>query len=682
MKPRGLANIFMTSVRTGLLVFALMSVCLNSSLSQSGNAAAPTDVSNSQSSLLSLSGHIGGRTDNVVVQGDYAFVKHGPEAAIVDISDPAHPARIGYIMLPERLTDLAVQGNYLFTSWAHLTHGRFDYTGALNIFDVSDPAHPVEIGSYIPSGGIWDIAISGNYIYLSKFNCVPNDPNDCDGGIEMVDITDPTHPFWVDGGGYLGSPRDMAAANGFLYMTTNRWLLIFDISDPANPLQLLSSDMNQGWLYSIAISGNYAYAADISDGLVVIDVTNPYDPQEISHQNVGGYANDAAVQGSYVYVTEEKRWDSDLGIFVGGGMRVVDVSNPLDPVEISYYPTPSAAMEIVARDNLVYVCDESSGLHIVDISNPAQPEYAGLYGVKGKVFDIGVMGDYVYGVSFVWDIPGVSGLWAVDASDKANPVEIGFYGMPGASFRVEAAENYAYTYQGNDGSVWLKVMDVSQPMTPTQFSVYTDTMSAADFIVQNDFAYAAKGYSGFEILDIHNPYSITIVSQFDANNAREVAIQENYAYIGDGYDGLWIVDITDPAHPIQAGYSPGDAFTVEVMGNFAYVTGETGMTVLDISDPANILPITGLTMPGMPTTSASLKIGDLRYVFLTCDWGGLRVIDVTNPTQPFEADFYDLPATARDMVVIEPFVYVADDDGGLYIFRFEMFKQYLPFAAR
>jgi len=113
-----------------------------------------------------------------------------------------------------------------------------------------------------------------------------------------------------------------------------------------------------------------------------------------------------------------------------------------------------------------------------------------------------------------------------------------------------------------------------------------------------------------------------------------VAVQGQYAYIGVGPQ-LIILDISNPAAPSEAGYydTPGDAWGVAVVGNYAYVAD---------------------------------------------GYGGLRIVDVSNPAAPTEAGFYDTVGEAKGVAVAGNYAYVADYDDGLVILRYLPHQIYLP----
>ena len=60
--------------------------------------------------------------------------------------------------------------------------------------------------------------------------------------------------------------------------------------------------------------------------------------------------------------------------------------------------------------------------------------------------------------------------------------------------------------------------------------------------------------------------------------------------MADYESGLQVIDISDPANPAIIGNydTPGDAFSVTVAGDCAFVSDYTaGLQLIDISDPTN-----------------------------------------------------------------------------------------------
>ncbi|MBC7116446.1 MAG: hypothetical protein H5T93_05375, partial [Pseudothermotoga sp.] len=66
--------------------------------------------------------------------------------------------------------------------------------------------------------------------------------------------------------------------------------------------------------------GDYAYVADDRYGLVIVDISDPANPQQVGRLDTGGWAEDVVISGDYAYVAN---W--------GNGLVIVDISNPNMP---------------------------------------------------------------------------------------------------------------------------------------------------------------------------------------------------------------------------------------------------------------------------------------------------------------------------------------------------------------
>jgi uncharacterized secreted protein with C-terminal beta-propeller domain len=136
-----------------------------------------------------------------------------------------------------------------------------------------------------------------------------------------------------------------------------------------------------------------------------------------------------------------------------------------------------------------------------------------------------------------------------------------------------------------------------------------------------------------------------------------------------------IVDISNPSNIKEVGYydPAGSAHGVYVEGNIAYVTGNLGtyvdLLILDISDPRNPEKISSFDTPG--TFARKNCFVHDSYVYLSDADGGLRIIDVSSSSNPFEVGYYQTPTfLALNAFLSDPYVYVAAACLGLQIYEF------------
>jgi hypothetical protein len=98
--------------------------------------------------------------------------------------------------------------------------------------------------------------------------------------------------------------------------------------------------------------------ADGPEGLRIVDITNPLSPVEISHYNTPGNATGIYVLYPYVFLADGS----------SSGIRVIDVSNPYAPYEIAQYITPGEAVDVYYHIGYIAVADGLGGFRVLDVS--------------------------------------------------------------------------------------------------------------------------------------------------------------------------------------------------------------------------------------------------------------------------------------------------------------------------
>jgi hypothetical protein len=187
------------------------------------------------------------------------------------------------------------------------------------------------------------------------------------------------------------------------------------------------------------------------------------------------------------------------------GMRVIDISNPVSPVELGAVETPGYADNVEVVGDLAYVADGTAGLRVIDVSNPAIPVELGSIETPGFADDVEVVGDLAY----VAD--GTAGLRVIDVSNPAIPVELGALDTPGEAWDVEIVGDLAYLADGSG----LRVIDVSNPAFPVEFGALQGPVwdGAIGLELMGGLAYVAGG--GLRVIDFGPEYAATTAIDID-----------------------------------------------------------------------------------------------------------------------------------------------------------------------
>jgi hypothetical protein len=456
-------------------------------------------------------------------------------------------------------------------------------------------------------------------------------------------------------GSWIGGGCAAAAVSGtHAYFGGGRNFIIADVSDSGNPAELgrilLPSGPN-----NLTVNGNLAYVAAFDAGLRIIDVTNPANPIEAGFFDTG-LAVDVTVSGNYAYVASG-----------GDGLRIIDVSNPANPIQVGSYGSRGFANGVAVSGIHAYVTEATEGLRIIDVSNPANPTQVGFFDtVEGTVFpildqayDVAISGNFAYVVD------QRDGVRIINVSDPANPTEVGFFdNATSAIISVAVSGDFIY---GSDERGGLRIIFVANLASLVEVG-FVDTGGVSwNVAVASNMAYVADGF-GMRIIDVSNFASPEAVGFFETGDMPfGITVSGDYAYLAAGLVGLQIFDVSNPKNPTFVSSFSYDGCLacgqdVAVIGDLAYFVGAVGLRIIDVSNPAEPAEIGAILTQGFPLAVAVSG----NYAYLAAGNGGLRIIDISSPQSPIEVGFF-ANAFAQEVVVRGNLVYVAGSDAGLRI---------------
>ena len=178
-----------------------------------------------------------------------------------DLSDINDPVLLDQITLPRFLYSKVLKGN--------LAMGLYD--DRLYIYDVSDPASPVELSELYVARSIYQLEILDDYAYLF----------DNAAGIRVIDISDPTTPVEITALTAESDGRDMEIKDNTLWATSETLgLVAYDLNNPAAPLKMdLQPITLNNPIRSFTIEDDIIYALEYGGVLISIDISDPLAPR-------------------------------------------------------------------------------------------------------------------------------------------------------------------------------------------------------------------------------------------------------------------------------------------------------------------------------------------------------------------------------------------------------------------
>ena len=591
------------------------------------------------------------RTIAVAAMGSIVYQGRGRELAVLRYEDTGRlPQTLAAVPLPENIAALNT------TRIAGHDHLTVLGDSTFWLFGIANPASPTLISS-IPAGSQGTgCAMAGEIAFLALG----------DGGVKILDISDPLTPQLLTALDTLGHCYDVFADIIYLYVAAGEKIHILDISDPATPVHLGMLTVAGMDFRAVAADGDIVYAGDEHAGLLIADVHDPANPAVLGMLDTGEKTTSIRLRDNLGFITT-----------AGHGLRIIDRSNPGVPVELAGWASPGRAMGLAfgevafAGSGLphIFIADYSAGVRAVAIADPSAPVESSYLQVAapvgggvsvGKAYRACVIGQTAY-IAYGWE-----GLKIVDVADPQQPELLGKLDTPGDARDVRVPSNIAYVADWDPG---LRVVDVSDLQQPGELSVLRIGRTR-QLALEGGFLYAAAGDSGFVILDAADPADPLPVAVLAGYYGRAVAVDGTIAALADQQQ-VWFFDVSDPAQPSAGGstgpLSGGGCDGLVITGQHAYITDGDTLRIFDLTNLAAPLPA-GKTALGATGYDVAVQ---LPYAAVAAGTAGLRIYDISDVNNPQLAGYYDGEAFARGVAMENNLLYVSEENDGLSIYRFE-----------
>jgi hypothetical protein len=217
----------------------------------------------------------------------------------------------------------------------------------------------------------------------------------------------------------------------------------------------------------------------------------------------------------------------------------------------------------------------------------------------------------------------INGLAIFNLGHVEAPVMIGKCDLPGYAYSVKVQGNYAYV---SDEEYGVAIINVSDPTNPHVIATYDNGASYSSCDVQGDYGYFIG--DGIETVNISNPGNPVFQGKIETVGPPHC--DGDYLYTA-GFPGLHVYSINDPAQPSLIGgcaIPGGISLDVSVRGNYAYLAGDSGLVIVNISNKNNP---TYLSHRNTGATANRIFI-DGNYAYLLT--GDLVVCNIQNPSSP------------------------------------------------
>jgi hypothetical protein len=501
----------------------------------------------------------GDATTDVWAYGGYAYTGTfstpcggDPEAGIWvwDVHNKKKPSLVTIIQSPtgSRTNDVRVAGMNSGAVLVHSNESCGGGPGGFEIYNVDDPANPVSLASVRIDelnpisnalfGGISDVGVHNLFLFTQGSNdYVAVTAGTAFDNFQIYDISDPSSPTLASA---WGAEEIFDPGVGAETADVTRVL-----NAALDLLSGFGSSQNK-FLHDVTITadGTQAYLANWDAGLVLLDISDPSDPQLVS------VAIDVANGSLDGEVNSHSVWPSEDGTIVVEGEEdfaaweasAVPSNLTLDGTITPGNPTiPATAISTIdgdffeanqtglfgSTDGTSVVVEDGPTIAAIELGTAAgSPTFGDTGTISGSIVFIGqactvTAGDALLNADYVslGDIAVVR-RGACEFEEKANAAA----SLGAAAVVIANNQSLATPWGG------LRLWDYSDPANPVLASTFNTECSASTAPSENC---AANG-----------TYSVHNVQLESRDNKA-------FAYVSWYWDGMLVLDVTDPYNPVE-----------------------------------------------------------------------------------------------------------------------------------
>ncbi len=280
--------------------------------------------------------------------------------------------------------------------------------GGLQVYDIQNIAQPMlkKVVSVSQLSGleVMNATQRGDYLYLALGNFFGN--NGQKPGLAILDVSDPLSPVikskWIWNVQDKGSASVTLSGNYAYLCAMTQGLILLDIAEP-DSIKFVSqiipdpdfpvpnpSAAHVPNARGVAVRDDIAYLCYDAGGLRVINVTDKVNPVE-----TGRYAN--SVLGDKPIAFNNVVLDGNTAFVAADycGMEVLNISDTSNITQVSWWnpwqcqsptniwvgsPGHTNQISLEPANHLIFMSSAQSELSILDVSDIAQPKLAGGYG--------------------------------------------------------------------------------------------------------------------------------------------------------------------------------------------------------------------------------------------------------------------------------------------------------------
>jgi hypothetical protein len=281
----------------------------------------------------------------------------------------------------------------------------------------------------------------------------------------------------------------------------------------------------------VALNDTLLYVAQGEGGLLIMDVSDPYNPKQVSivTENARGYSLKVAYRDSAVYLAAG-----------GFGVTAINAANPYNPFVTAYNLQMKPARDIHLMGNYMFTAVSEVGVRFADIHFPLQPDvFAGIE-PAGYAYGCTTTADS----NFLVVACGEMGISVFDISDiqngQANNERINWCNTPGyaQSVALTPDDKYAFVACGIEG---LQIVDISDTTNYRIVGSFDYNGYIKSLVYRDGLVYLAAELYGLQIVDVSDVTAPRLIGQIASSYALDMDMDDKYIYVADEVEGIIVI---------------------------------------------------------------------------------------------------------------------------------------------
>ena len=334
---------------------------------------------------------------------------------------------------------------------------------------------------------------------------------------------------------------------------------------------------NDIWGY-VDGSGNEYALLGVENGTSIINVTDPNNPVEVAFIPGGSQSvwRDIKTWGTYAYVVSD---------YTSDGLQIIDLSQLPTTATLANQITTwfTRAHNIFIDNGYAYVIgtNNGGGMHILDLSNPVNPTRTSYYTGSGYIHDVFVWDDTVVACAEdVYELVNVTNKSSAQLVSTSAALP-GIYAHSG--WMTENKRYFVATEEFNvrDVTIWDLVDRSTWNLVVTSWALPNSSIIHNLFVLGN-YAHIAYYTSGYVVLDISDPTNPQLAGQYDtypSNNSGNYAgawgcypyLPSGNTLISDMQTGLYVLKFNGTI-PVELSSFTGKQVNDDVILNWSTAT--------------------------------------------------------------------------------------------------------------